>query len=215
MSIRRVSFVPLLVLALAPGSALAATRAHPVKPVCHIVVGTAAHTYLVRNAPGVTYEDPALHITSADVATNGQLFTMVIRVIKLTAEPATSPMGAIYQMTFNVGDDSELFYVNVSTGPTAPYAEFGTRMNLPAVTSVPTVLGAPSAIVDLTHNEIRASFPLSLFHGHVTIVSHKTKIFPVETTTGRGVHGHGVFADDTENAKFYIAGTPSCVQVGK
>lgn len=199
-------------VALTSAPAFAASKPK-VKPMCNQVTDDAGDPYIVRQAPSQTQAEDALDILSADTATNGSSMTVVIRVKKLADPPTTSPTGATYQMTFNVGDEAALYYVAVSTGPSGLYSEFGTREQLPAVTSVATVLGNPTAKLDMAKNEIRATFPLSLF-GSVKLIKGKTKIAPVETTAGRGAHGKGVFADDAVGGKNYVAGSLSCVKVG-
>ena len=215
MSTRHAAALAVLALLAAPAvGANAAKPAPKVKPMCNQVTDDAGDPYIIRQAPGQTQAEDALDILSADVATNATTMTVVLRLKKLAASPTTSPTGGTYQMTFNVGSEEALYYVSVSTGPAPLYSEFGTRENLPAVTSTSTVLGNPTPVMDLAKNEIRASFPLSLF-GSVKLVKGKTKISPVETTAGRGAHGRGVFADDAVGGKNYVAGTPSCVVVGK
>lgn len=212
---RRAIALTVAVLVAAPAaSAVAAKPAPKPKPMCKQVTDDAGDEYVVRQAPDQKQADDALDVLSADVATNATTMTIAIRVKKLATFPATSPVGGTYQMTFNVGDEAALYYALVSTGPNGLYSEFGTRAALPAVTSVPTVLGTPTPTLDMAKNEVRLSFPLSLF-GSVKLVKGKTKIAPAETTAGRGNHGRGVFADDAVGGKNYVVGTPSCVLVGK
>jgi hypothetical protein len=211
-----------LVLAVVTGLALpvagAAAAPKKAKPVCNLFADDKGDPYVVRQEPDAKQADDALDLVSADVGTNATTFTMVIRLAKLATPPATSPVGATYQMTFNLsGDESEtLYYVLVSTDPSgAGYSEFGTRMPLPAVTSTSTVLGTPTPVVDVAHSQVRASFPLSLFGSGVTLKKGVTKVLPVELTAGRGTHGRGVFADDASGSKLYPLGAASCVTVGK
>lgn len=216
MHSRRAIALSLATIVAAPiaPAAVAAGKPAPVKPMCKQVTDDSGEEYVVRNAATQTVDDDALDLLSADVATNATTMTVVLRVKKLATAPTTSPAGATYQMTFNVGNEEALYYALVSTGPNGLFSEFGTREALPAVTSVPTVIGTPTPKLDLAKNEVRMSFPLSLF-GSVKLVKGKTKIAPVETTTGRGNRGRGVFADDSVGGKNYVAGTASCVAVGK
>lgn len=187
-----------------------------VKPVCNLVVDDKGDPYGVRQAPDATVPDDALDVLSADVATNAKTMTVVLRLAKLSTPPTTSPAGATYQMTFNVGSDPKIYYVSVSTDPSgASYSEFGSRESLPAVTSIATVLGTPTAVIDLAKSQVRASFPLSLFGSGVTLKKGVTKVLPVETTSGRGTRGKGVFADDAVGGRSYVLGAASCVAVGK
>ncbi|MDQ1689289.1 MAG: hypothetical protein QOK42_2264 [Frankiaceae bacterium] len=216
MTARRIVALAALSAVLAPAAtAMAAAKPAPkVKPMCKQVTDDAGDPYIVRQAPSQTAPDDALDVLSADVATNATTMTVAIRVKKLAAFPTTSPAGGTYQMTFNVGNEEATYYALVSSGPNGLYSEFGTRAALPAVTSVPTVLGTPTPVLDLAKNEVRLSFPLSLF-GSVKLVKGKTKIAPIETTAGRGNHGRGVFADDAVGGKNYVAGSASCLVVGK
>lgn len=215
LSRRAIAFTVAALVAAPAATAVAAPKPAPKpKPMCKQVIDDAGDEYAVRNAADQKVDDDALDVLSADVATNATTMTIAIRVKKLAAFPTTSPAGGTYQMTFNVGNEAALYYALVSAGPNGLYSEFGTREALPAVTSVPTVLGTPTPVLDLGKNEVRLSFPLSLF-GAVKLVKGKTKVSPVETTAGRGNRGRGVFADDAVGGKNYVAGTPSCVVVGK
>ncbi|HUR14249.1 MAG TPA: hypothetical protein VM097_07115 [Mycobacteriales bacterium] len=210
-----------LVLALVTSLALPAlgAAAAPKKPklICNMVLDDKGDPYVLRQQPDAKQADDALDLVSADIASNATTMTMVIRLAKLAVPPATSPVGGTYQVTFTLsGNDETLYYALVSTDPSgAPFSEFGTRDALPAVTSVATVLGTPTAVVDLAKSQVRASWPLSLFGSGVTLKKGVTKVFPVEVTAGRGTHGRGVFADDATGSKGYPLGAPSCVTVGK
>ena len=206
---RTLALAALAVVAL-PGAAQAAAKP-AVKPSCNIVKDDTGDTYLLRQAPEAGVPDDALDLTSADVVTTPKTMTVAIRVAKLAVPPQTSPVGATYQLTFTTSTSEALYYVLVSTDPSgAPYSDFGTKTNLPAVTSVSTSLGTPTATVDTAKNLVKATFPLTLFGG--TSVKPGTKIFPEELTAGRGTRGRGVFADDVVGGKTYTAGKPSCIK---
>jgi hypothetical protein len=213
MLTRRTIALAALAALVAPAStSMAASK--PAPKLCKQVTDDPGDAYVLRQAATQKQADDALDLLSADVATNAKTMTVVFRVKKLATTPTTSPSGATYQMTFNVGNEDALYYVAVTTGPAPLYSEFGTREALPAVTSTWTVLGTPTAVLDPAKNEVRASLPLSLF-GAVKLIKGKTKIAPVETTTGRGAHGRGVFSDDAVGGKSYVTGGASCVLVGK
>lgn len=220
MPARRVlALVAVAALAVPAVDATAAVKAKPKpKPLCNQVVDDKGDPYVVRQEPSAKQADDALDLVSADVASNAKTMTVAIRLAKLATPPATSPVGATYQLTFNLsGDEAEtLYYVLVSTDPSgAGYSEFGTRQSLPAVTSVSTVLGTPTAVVDVAKSQVRASFPLSLFGSGASLKKGVTKVLPVELTAGRGTHGRGVFADDAVGGKSYPLGAASCLPVGK
>lgn len=194
-----------------PGLAAHAASKPATKPSCNIVTDEKGDTYVARQDPDHGVADDALDLVSADVVTTNKAMTVVIRLAGLTVPPSSSPVGATYQLTFRTSTSEELYYVLVSTDPSgAPYSDFGTKTNLPAVTSVSTSLGTPTATVDTAKNLVRATFPLSLFGS--TSVKPGTKIFPEELTAGRGTRGRGVFADDVVGGKTYTAGKASCIK---
>jgi hypothetical protein len=86
-----------------------------------------------------------------------------------------------------------------------------------------------TGVFDTAKNEVRITAPLSMLSAQADIRPGKTKITDINGRTGgeilvpdpTGMFGSTLFsdsefsADDTANGPEYLAGTPSCVVVGK
>lgn len=211
---------PALALALLPallvGGAATAAPAKA-KPVCNLVVDPQDDTFLLRSQDGAgTYgpQENTADILSADVASDAKTLTGVIRVKSLAAAAATSPGGISYDINFTTASIAAPVYVRAlvpSSG--APTAEAGTRESV-VVTSLSAPLGAGTVTVDKAKNEVRFSFPVSLFTPAGGL-KPGTKITFGDITTGRAAGSRAVFADVATGGKAYTIGAPSCVVPGK
>lgn len=188
--------------------------AAPKPPPCQLTKDDKGDVYAVRNVPDQKTPDPALDLVSADVGSNATTLTAVIRVDKLAA-PATSPVGVNYSMTFNVTGSDLLYYASATRGPAVTGFDFGSRENLPAVTSVSTSRGVPTGVFDEGTSEVRISIPLEMFGDTAKFALGKTKVSVIEVFASRGTAHRGPFADDAPGGKSYVHGGASCVPVGK
>ena len=208
ISTRRAALSALIAVAvLGSGVSASATtkpKAKPKpKPVCNLLTdpqGDADAAVLGSN------EDQAMDIVSADVATNATQITAVIRVVKLTNPDSMSPTGNWYEFTFTGSSNQigEQMYVQV--GPTGTIWEDG----------------AGTGVLDYKKNEIRITLPLSYFgtgaqaivpgppfHNFAAHSDVNNGVKPLPTTTE-------ALGDNAGPGKAsYVAGTPSCVTVGK
>jgi hypothetical protein len=205
-----------LVLPLAvAGAALAAPKpAAKPKPVCNVVTDAKGDTFAVRvqDQQGGPFgpQDDGLDLVSADLASDGKVLTGAIRLVSV-APAATSPGGRGLDINITTPRSPAEVYLRVAVPASgAPTAEAGTREALPAVTSVSTPLGAGTAVVDAAKNEVRFSFPASLFDSVGGIKVGDTLAFG-EITVGRTVGPRSVFADVAVPGTSYKVGTPSCV----
>ncbi|HVE63329.1 MAG TPA: hypothetical protein VNB94_05965 [Mycobacteriales bacterium] len=202
------------------GSALVLALTTPVVataapgPACQSTKDDKGDVYALRNAADQKTPDPALDLVSADVASNASTLTAVIRVDKL-GSPSTAPSGVNYSLTFNVSGSELLYYASATRGPAMTGFDFGSRENLPAVTSVSTSRGVPAGTFDEGTSEVRISVPLTMFGDSVKFVLGKTKVSVVEVFSSRGAAHRGPFADDAAGGKSYVHGTKNCVVVGK
>lgn len=193
------------------------------KPVCNLVVDKTGDTS-VYPAGGLTSD--ALDITSVDVATNKRTMTAVIRVKKLAATSAAAPSGQQWQVGFSAGgvDFGVSAHANAA-GSILYYAYYSD-----ATTNSGSIYSAPvTGVFDTAKSEIRMTTALTTFDRQTPIASGKTKLTGISGTTGAeilipepsGRFGNTLFsyapfeADVTEGGKDYLAGTASCVPVGK
>lgn len=219
----RTTLVSALVLvAVAAGQATAATsrsvtRRTAAKPaakpaatkVCDLVKATAKD----QNST-----DPNLHVISADVATSGNLLTSVIRVQHLTEGIDTSsPGGLTWMFSFQVGVTRP---VDLSVSYSPVFGAFdpngmATKITLDTATNsiyYTTTLQAIASQVGVTIVEGQTVLRNLL----VQTYSNDTPVTPREA--GGQVIGNSVAVPiagaNIPSTATYLAGTPSCVQVG-
>ncbi len=213
------------VLALAACTALAAgtgVAAAAPMPVCNLVTDKAGDTNLYP-VGGVTSD--ALDITSVDVASDKRTVTAVIRVKKLALTDPKAPTGMTWGATFVVSGIT--LGLSGHTGPTgAPlfYASYTDPTTGGSIYAAPV-----SGTFDLAKNEVRMSAASATFARQATIKAGKTKLTEIGAVTGTevliplpaGPFGNTLFsdsefpADEATGGKDYLAGTASCVTVGK
>jgi hypothetical protein len=199
------------------GAAVAAPKA---KPVCNLV-SDAAGDSSVYPAGGVS--DDALDVTGVDLASDKTSITGVIRVKKLSASSTNAPTGMSWTVNFSAeGTDFSLAGHATAAGTivfdTAYAGATGGSLYGPGTTGV----------FDTTKNEVRITAPLSMLSPQADIRAGKTKITGISGRTGgeilvpdaTGTFGPTLFSDsefsaDTTGEAGYLAGTPSCVAIGK
>jgi hypothetical protein len=205
----------------AGGTAVAAPKPKPKpkpKPVCNVATDAKGDTFAARvqDTQGGPFgpHDDGLDIVSADLASDGKVITGVVRVVSM-APASTSPGGRGFDINIATPRSPAEVYLRASVPASgAPTAEAGTREALPAVTSVSTPLGAGTAVVDTAKNEVRFSFPTSIFESVGGIKVGDTLSFG-EITVGRTLGPRSVFADVAVPGTSYKVGTPTCVPLGK
>jgi hypothetical protein len=203
-------------VALGGGIAEAATKHKVVKkappPVCKLVADPANDSGPLAAQSQTAGYDPSLDIVSADVASDGKNVTAVIRVKQLTAYTASapdagSPLGREWQ--FNL-----VINATHSYGLAAFDGPFGSNFTT----------GAKGGVFDYAHNEIRITQPLSalpfaLPKGSVMNSLQATAYSTLQLDPAAGFGNATILSlEDTAAAKAgtkYLAGTPSCVKVGK
>jgi hypothetical protein len=209
---------PLLAVALcagvvAGGTAVAAPKP---KPVCNLVTDAAGDATL---DPAGAAADDALDILSVDVASDRSSITGVIRVKKLAKDSARN-----WTVGFTAdGTEFSLGGHTTVTGDvvfdTAYAGDTGGSLYGPGTTGV----------FDTAKNEIRITAPLGLLSEQAVIKAGKTKITDILGSTGpellvpdaSGMFGSTLFSyspfvsDDATGGKTYLAGSASCVAVGK
>ena len=190
------------------GSASAATKKKtrkppPPKPVCHLLAAGTGST-----------SDQSLKITSADVATNATTLTYVIRVAKLTTgADSNAPTGREWQFGFR--QDGHLMTLAVDDGP------FGTT----------TTFGLGKATLDTVKNEVRVTIGLRdlsntyktpMVRSGATVFTEFTARTESMIQMPSALKAVGLqsklldvaAADSAQSTAKYVAGYPSCVQVG-
>lgn len=224
------SFRPLVaaVLVVAGTAAIPAHAVTKVKTVCKIVTDDTGDTFLARATEGQDKnpQEPALDVTSADLASDGKVITAVIRVQKFATPVQSAPEGIGYAFTFLLPTSNlEASLRAVLITGQQPYFEATSRdMTVPNGPSV--YLGAATGSVLAAKNEIHISAPVSVF-STLGPIKKGTKLAPGtdEATSGRavppspGVAGKPAATRmayaDAASGKGYTVGTPSCVTPGK
>jgi hypothetical protein len=167
--------------------------------------------------PGVN--QPELDIVSADVASDARSVTTVVRVQRLGTALEAPGRRNQYRFSFHFGGygdvityayrgiDGEKFHVTVPTE-----GQERTKILLPA-----------TGAFDVSRNEVRVTIPLAQARGNR--IPRKTTYFTnlsAESFRGAGpvagpVGGVGVATgmDQASTKARYLAGSPSCVRVGR
>jgi hypothetical protein len=222
----------LLVLALLPTgaatSALAATKAKPVKPVCNVIKDDTGDAALAGAVPGGADDD----IVSADLSSDGKTVTAVVRMAALSANDPQSPLGRNYIVLFAAKGAEKLLFLSARTYPTGTQYVFGYQTDdetLPITISRP--IGNASGFVDLAKKEVHISAPNAGFAPAGSKLPKATKLHSLEVRSYR-MAGQGVVPSqevggqwvpvgglselfDDATGTGYVVGTPSCVKPGK
>lgn len=199
---------------VAAGGAVAAP-----KPSCNLITDEANDTFLIRLQDGLGAYGPqedALDILSGDLASNGKTITGVLRVKKLATSAATSPVGLSFRLQFALPGQTEenLFMTANRVGGTESFA-VGVRN---ATLNTSTRLGDATGVFDVAKSEIRISAPIAAFKDVSGGIKPGTKLSLADldqTSSRPSGAGPSVFADVAVSGKSYVAGSRSCVAVGK
>lgn len=209
-----------LVLAVATSTvAVAAPKAaSKTAPLCKLVVDPPndllSGAFLdPRLAPVGRPYDPALDILSADVASDANTLTGVIRVAKLTVGDPLAPTGRIYRLEWKVRSTGQGGYLVAQITPTGNLFQ----------------LGSGTGVVDTVKNEVRISVPISRLidsaafgqpgQALLNLNAITDLAYPVVPVAGAQQMPIGltlIGGDGTAltGAKPYPLGAPSCVKVG-
>lgn len=223
------------------GGANASTK--KVKPVCHVVQGTAGDAPFDPTLGGLTAanqapEDPNGDILSADIASNAKYVTAVIRVKTLATPDTTFPEAHLYMLSWSVPGHSSPVYLAATVDPNPASAAYGPQFVFgDGGTAGPSAFyvnyyniasAAVKGTVNTKTNTITLSVPIAAIKSYgkfspgnaFTGIQAQTQALangPVLPTNVPGFGGSLAWGwqEDLDNAaKAYVAGTPSCVTPG-
>lgn len=202
-----------LALATSGATAFAAT---PKK--CNLVKDNTGDTFALRSQDGVGQYGPqedSLDIKSIDIATNAKYVTAVMRVVKLSAIPQTSPYGTSYEIDWLVpGSDNPLYLAAARSVDEGDTFVAGWR---DATSNLGTKLADAKGVFDTAKNEIRITAPVGTFSGQGKGMKPGVKITfgDLDQTASRNGVAVSIFADVVTSGVVYTTGAPSCVTPGK
>jgi hypothetical protein len=189
-----------------PAHAATRPKPKPKPPSCNLVTDPEKDAGAFSNPGGATY-DAGLDVLSADVATNAKSLTWVVRLKKLSKSDTMSPGGQRFTLSFTVGTSSVGLFVNTDAQGKVYY---------------PT--GATGTFYDEAKSQLRFTVPLATLPQPLpagTIMRN----FQVSTATAVGFDPSTFKAgalplSPVDNAlsdskTFYVAGSPSCIAIGK
>lgn len=198
----------------AVGGSQAATAA-----VCNLVVDPAGDD---GGNPPFNHTD-SLDILGADIASDGKIVTVVLRLAKAVASDSSTPTGRSYYLDFAVTGGTNKLSLGVTTTPTntafSPSYVDGTLHR--GIASTDT-----TGVFDEAKKELRISAPASAW-GTYGEIKKGTKISDIQalsyyfvgayTPSQVGTAGGGSLqsGDNADTAKTYVAGAASCVALGK
>ena len=210
MSVRPALALALSLSVVAGGAAVAAPKP---KPVCNLVIDAKGDGtgFLMTDADYLP-NDPNLDLVSGDIASNAKLVTAVIRTDAQALSDTNAPTGRAYYANFVVGE-AELFLSAALDGAGAATYSAG------YVDTTRKSLGAVTGTIDVAKKEVRITAPTSIFAEHAAL-KPGTKITDLSLLAQRYVGNRSAAgvtpsADEATGGKTYVAGSPSCVAVGK
>jgi hypothetical protein len=218
-------------LAVAVVTATFAGVSHAAAPkVCKLVSDPAGDSHIAGTAGPA---DSSLDLVGGDLATDASTLTSVIRVAKFSKTNPKAPLGQYYATVFSAkGADNSLFTAAgiYPTGTQFIYGYYGPDPTNNLNTFYK--MGDAKGVIDAAKSEIRVSVPLAAFKEQAKIVKG-TKLSGI-TLSANAVYGQRLvpsqsigpspripigglsLQEDTgTSTKAYVAGTPSCVAVGK
>jgi hypothetical protein len=193
------------------------------------LAGTSGSCMLIRDVAGDardqdhgTYigpNEPDLDIVSADIASDARSVTTVVRVQHLGTALEAGGRRNLYRFFFQLGNRHE--YVVTLAHRGIDGEQFGVIVPSEGGNVTATELPA-TGVFDVAHNEVRVTIPLMQASGN-HIVRPQTYFSHLVADTYRGVgtgpEALGVTAatslDYADTTARYLAGSSSCVQVGR
>lgn len=166
----------------------------------------------------------ALEIISADVATNTKSLTAVIRVKKLAKSNPDAPTGQSWYIDWTVPGGKFPMAMSYAVSPTGESASVSYKDGNLYRGATGDVT---KAVFDTVKNEIRMTAPLNAWAAEVGVtIKPKMKLSglavnafwyvgAIVTTPAGTTSGGSLQPGDDAAGKPYVAGTPSCVTVGK
>lgn len=192
------------------GAGAASAAATP-KPVCNLITDPTGDG-------GVATSSGDLDIVSGDVATNGKAITAVLR---LAGSPsAVDPQalgGKNFYVSFSTKDSDQPQFLSASFDPSGA-ASYGTGYEATVAGAGNKTADADPAGGSVSGNVITITAPLAAFAGRVNLkpgrrlTSLKAEAFAM---IGTSVTGGLLYDADDATGKDYVAGSASCVKVGK
>lgn len=156
--------------------------------------------------------NPQLDIVSADIASDAKSITAVVRLDALTTTDSMAPTGRTYYVNFFVGE-KQLFLA--AALDSAGAAEFSAGH----IATTRSTLGPATGVVDTANKQVRITAPISQFAAQA-VIKPGVKITDLNALAQRyigqrGVGGATPTADTAAGGSPYVAGSKSCVKVGK
>jgi hypothetical protein len=187
---------------LAAGSAVAAP-----KPSCNLVVDDKGDT---ASAPFPASD--TIDITSADVASDGQTLTAVLRVAKYTANETATVYGKRYIVAFE-GAGLKPMYLTALDYPVGVSYNFG-EVTESATGPSYSSTGAAKGSIDAAKGEIKISVSAAdLAAASFGKLTKGGVLKGINAVTFRRVGNQLFEGDDASTSKKYTVGAPSCVAV--
>jgi hypothetical protein len=196
-------------VAAATGIASAAPKA---KPVCNLITDD-------KDDAGVVTAQPSMDILSADVASDKKNITAVFRLAGApTAANPQAPGGTDYYFSFTTSDVADPQFLHMSLPPVgAP--TFATGQTTSVGGQNTSTDDADAATGSIVGNVVTITAPTSAFGGRINLKpGHKLTGLTADVYAQVGVPGVGGLLENADTAsgpKPYVAGTASCVPVGK
>lgn len=206
-----------LVVAVVSAAAWATPSLAATPRSCRLIIDAAGDAQDQPYTTPPSPNQPDLDIVSADVASDQNSVTTVVRVARLGTMLESPGTDNEFQFTFWVGKDSRAVTTYAYRGVDAEKFFFGVA---PEGNSDNEPLSRATGVFDMANNEVRVTVPLT-DAAHGRIIRRDTRLTHLGASTWRGYGLESAYTsiatglDTASSAKTYVVGSPSCVAVGR
>ncbi len=151
-------------------------------------------------------DDPALDLRSIDITSDSRSLTAVLRVVRLSALPATAPLGGRWETSLRLSGTTQFLYLWAETAPGGSLRYLAGYSD--ATLGVRRELGLVTGSFDLKSSEVRITAPLDLFESVAPLAKGTWLEGIVGLTTRNTVGNRG----DSTRPGAYRIGDRSCVR---
>ena len=194
---------------------VAGTSGAATKPVCNLMVDDKGDAQFLGEAPN----DPNLDITGADIASDKQTVTAVLRLASFATTDPQSPLGRGYYVLFSAPGLDFPIYFNMQITPDLTRYAWGDLETLATGSGSYVKKGVATGSLDAAKGEIHISVPMADLNTLVKVTKGtKLSNLTASATAVLGTSASGGLVstvDDATSSTFYTAGAPSCVTPGK
>lgn len=215
----RLALAPVLALSIA-GIVALPSSGQSAAPTCPLITdeqGDADAPPVISNGlvKLLSSNNPAYDVTSADLASDGHILTLVIRVAQLSTSANLSPTGIFWRFDFTPPQGSPLFAEVVSDTNSSIGGPAGVTAYLGYVDGTAHLIKYVTPTLDLAKNEVRVRVRLSDFGDHRPATG--SELTALQASGGRWYDLPGFTLGETDDTATtndnVILGRKTCIRV--